>query len=330
MIAGAVLFLLGLQMGGVQYAWTSPTILSLIIVGGALVFLFIYVEWRVAQYPIMPLRILNSRTSISALGVCCFHSMCLVGGAYFLPLYMQGVLGASPLMSGVYLLPLTLSLCFSNVAGGLLVRKTGKYLLIMRLGAGIMVIGFGLFLKLPVNYQWAQIIIFQIVAGIGIGPNFQCPLLAIQASSSQADHAVAASTFNFANNLSASINIVVSTTIFQNSMQKQHPKLVLQLGREVADLLSGHNAAANVESVRKLPTDLREIAQRAFSKGMFGMWILYVVLAVLCLLCSLCVQDKILSREHKITETGIEAEDVKRNIEEERRREKGKLKNNEC
>ena len=322
MITGAILLLLGLQMGGVEHAWTSPIILSFIIIGGILAALFVYVEWKIADYPIMPLRVLSNRTSISALGVCCFHSMCLVGGAYFLPLYLQGVLGASPLMSGVYLLPLTLSLCSSNVGGGLLVRKTGKYLLVMRIGGCIMVLGFGLFTQLPVNYHWAKIIIFQIIAGIGIGPNFQCPLLAVQASSPQEDHAVAASTFNFANNLSASINIVISTSIFQNSMQKQHPTLVLQLGHEVAELLTGSNAAANVEAIRALPGGVREIAQKAFLKGMFGMWILYVILASLLLLCSLCVQDKVLSREHKMTETGIEAEEAKRTLEEERKKAK--------
>jgi len=329
MITGAILLLLGVQMGGVEHPWTSPIILSFIIIGGILACLFVYVEWKIAAYPIMPLRVLSNRTSISALGVCCFHSMCLVGGAYFLPLYMQGVLGASALMSGVYLLPLTLSLCFSNVAGGLIVRKTGKYLLVMRGGACLMVLGFGLFVKLPANYQWAKIIIFQIIAGIGIGPNFQCPLLAVQASSPQADHAVAASTFNFANNLSASIIIVVSTTIFQNSMQKQHSTLVSQLGPEVAELLTGQNAAASVEAISALPGGVREIAQKAFLKGMFGMWILYIVCASLSVLCSLCVQNKVLSKEHKMTETGIEAEEAKRNLEEERKRAKRDQRNNE-
>jgi hypothetical protein len=109
----------------------------------------------------MPLRVLNNCTSISALGVCCFHSMYLVGGAYFLPLYLQGVIGASPLMSGIYLLPLTLSLSITNCITGLVVRRTGKYLVIMRSATCMMVLGFGLFIDLPQDYQWAKIITFR-------------------------------------------------------------------------------------------------------------------------------------------------------------------------
>jgi hypothetical protein len=330
MVTGAVLLLLGLQMGGVEHAWSSPIILSFIIAGGSLAIVFILVEWKLAKYPLMPLRVLSNRTSFSALGVCCFHSMCLVGGAYFLPLYLQGVLGATPLMSGIYLLPLTLSLSITNCSSGLIVRRTGKYLVVMRVGACVMVLGFGLFINLPQDYNWAKIITYQIVAGIGIGPNFQCPLLAVQASSSQADHAAAASTFNFFNNLSASITIVVSTAIFQNRMQSQQESLIANLGTTYAELLTGHNAAANVEVIAALPQPQREVAQRAFLEAMWGMWVMYAVLGGFAVLCSLCVKDKVLSKEHKVTETGIEAEETKRVLEEERRRAKKENKIIKC
>ncbi|KAL2061983.1 hypothetical protein VTL71DRAFT_7361 [Oculimacula yallundae] len=322
MIAGAVLFLLGLQMAGIDHPWDSAIILCLLIFGILLCVAFFLWEWRFAKYPLMPLRVLKGRTSISALGVCCFHSMCLVGGAYFLPLYLQGVLGASPLMSGVYLLPFTLSLSLSNIITGLCIRRTGKYMLFMRLGTIIMTLGFGLFIALPQDYRWEKIIIFQIIAGMGIGPNFQCPLIAVQASSKQGDHATAASTFNFCNNLSASVTIVISTTIFQNSMQSKHKSLIERLGAEMAGMLTGKNAAANVEAITHLPDMERTVAQRAVLRAMLGMWILYTALSAVSIACSFCAQDKVLAKEHTVTETGIEAEEVKREMEQARRKAK--------
>ncbi|KAM3087088.1 hypothetical protein ACMFMG_001198 [Clarireedia jacksonii] len=314
MITGAVLLLLGLQMGGVEHSWASPIILSFLICGVFLLVIFALVEFKAAKYPLIPVRVLSNRTSISALGVCCFHR----------------VLGATPLMSGIYLLPLTLSLSISNCTAGLVVRSTGKYLVVMRLATCIMTLGFGLFINLSQDYRWAKIIIYQIVAGIGIGPNFQCPILAVQASSSQADHAAAASTFNFLNNLSASITIVISTAIFQNTMQSQQAMLISEVGSSVAELLTGHSAVANVEVIGALPERARTIAQNAFLKAMLDMWIMYVVLGSLSILCSLCVQDKVLSKEHKVTETGIEAEDVKRGLEEERRKSKREMRDSKC
>ncbi|KAK0102118.1 hypothetical protein ONS96_006082 [Cadophora gregata f. sp. sojae] len=322
MISGAVLLLLGLQMAGIDHPWKSAIILSFLIIGTMLAMLFFLWEWKFAQYPLMPLRVLNNRTSVSALGVCCFHSMCLIGGAYFLPLYLQGVLGASPLMSGIYLLPFTLSLSISNICTGLAIRRTGKYLLFMRLGALIMTLGFGLFISLPQRYDWTKLITFQIVAGIGIGPNFQCPLLAVQASSRQGDHATAASTFNFLNNLSASVTIVISTAIFQNSMQSQQKSLAEKFGSEMADLLTGQDAAANVEAIGMLPEMEREVAQKALLKAMLGMWIMYTCFAGVSIMCSVFAKGKILAKEHTVTETGIEAEELKREMEHERRKAK--------
>jgi MFS family permease len=197
MITSTVLLLYIVQVGGVEQPWTSAMVLSFMIVGILLGILFVLVEWKVARYPLMPLRIFRHSTVVAAHGVACFHSMTLIGGAYFLPLYFQGVLGASPLQSGIYLIPLTVSLSLVNCGVGFWVSRTGKYILAMRISTLLMALGFGLFISLPDKYEWVKIITYQFIAGAGLGPNFQCPLIAMQAATPQADHAVASSAFNF-------------------------------------------------------------------------------------------------------------------------------------
>jgi hypothetical protein len=318
MIAGTVLLLYSLQVGGVEQPWSSAMVLSFMIVGVFLGVIFVLVEWKVARYPLMPLRIFRHSTIVAALGVACFHSMTLIGGAYFLPLYFQGVLGASPLQSGIYLIPLTISLSLVNCGVGFWVRRTGKYILAMRISTLLMALGFGLFINLPDDYEWAKLIIYQLIAGAGLGPNFQCPLIAMQAAIPQADHAVASSAFNFFRNLASSITIVISTSIFQNQMQRQHDELVINLGPDVADFLAGANAAANVGIINELADTPRTVARHAFLRGMLGMWIMYVVLAGLAFLCSLFVLAKVLSKRLDITQTGLKAEEEKRILEEKR------------
>jgi hypothetical protein len=294
-------------------------VLSFMIIGVFLGIIFVLVEWKVAKYPLMPLRIFSHSGIVAALGVACFHSMTLIGGAYFLPLYFQGVLGASPLQSGIYLIPLTVSLSLVNCGVGFWVRRTGKYILAMRISTLLMALGFGLFIDLPDKYEWAKLIIYQLIAGAGLGPNFQCPLIAMQGATPQADHAVASSAFNFFRNLASSITIVISTSIFQNQMQRQHDELVADLGSKVADLLTGVNAAANVGIINELADVPRNVARHAFLKGMLGMWIMYVVLAGLAFLCSLFVVVKVLSKELETTETGLKAEENKRILEKQTR-----------
>lgn len=61
---GVVLFLLGLQLGGVSHPWSSPVVLCCLIFGVASLVIFIFVEWKVAKLPLMPLRLFSQRTQI--------------------------------------------------------------------------------------------------------------------------------------------------------------------------------------------------------------------------------------------------------------------------
>jgi EmrB/QacA subfamily drug resistance transporter len=180
MVGGTVMVLLGLEFGGVTYPWKSATVICLIVFGVVTIGLFFLVEHRLAPYPLMPLGLFSKRSNLAALGTCFFHAFVFISGSYFLPLYFQAVLGATPILSGVYLLPTALSLSFLSAFTGIFIRKTGQYLPGIWFGMVFMVAGFGTFIDLGVHSSWAKIIIFQIIAGIGVGPNFQSPLIALQ------------------------------------------------------------------------------------------------------------------------------------------------------
>ena len=180
MVAGTIMVLLGLEFGGLTFPWSSPTVICLIVFGVLTIALFFLVEWRLAPYPLMPLDLFSKRSNMAALGVCFFHAFVFISGSYFLPLYFQAVLGATPILSGVYLLPTALSLSVLSAGTGIFIRKTGQYLPCIWFGLIFMVAGFGTFIDLGVHSSWAKIIIFQVIAGIGVGPNFQAPFIALQ------------------------------------------------------------------------------------------------------------------------------------------------------
>lgn len=179
-VGGSVMLLLGLEMGGVSFPWKSATIICLIIFGAITLGLFLLVEHSVAPYPLMPLEIFSKRHNLATLAVCFFHSFVFISASYFLPLYFQAVLGATPILSGVYLLPTALSLSFCSAATGIIIRKTGDYRTLIWLGMALMTLGFGLFIDIDAHSSWAKLILYQIVAGLGVGPNFQAPLIALQ------------------------------------------------------------------------------------------------------------------------------------------------------
>jgi MFS family permease len=179
-IGGTLMLLFGLEFGGGSFPWNSATVICLIIFGVLTIGLFALNEWRIAPYPIIPLHVFRYRSNVACLAVCACHGFTFIGATYFLPLYFQACLGATPLLSGVYTLSLALSLSFASMATGITIRKTGQYLPPIYFGVATATLGFGLLTNLDAHSSWAKIVLYQIVTGLGVGPLFQAPLIALQ------------------------------------------------------------------------------------------------------------------------------------------------------
>ncbi|KAM0342074.1 hypothetical protein ACHAPU_009687 [Fusarium lateritium] len=306
-IGGTIMGLLGLEFGGVSFPWDSATVICLIVFGVLTVALFVVYEWKVAQFPVLPIRLFSARNSVASYGVGFTHAFVFISGSYWLPLYYQGVLGASSLLSGVYLLPYVLSLSFVSAGAGVYIKKTGNYKLVIIAGLIVTVIGFGLFIDLEPRANWVKIILFQIVAGIGIGPNFQAPLIALQTNVEPRDIGAATSCFSFIRQLGTSISVVVGGVIFNNKMESQYPRLEQELGSELANRLSGSNAAGSVELVGALTGEDGRVAKTAFWNSLQTMYIVYTCFAGLSLAISLMVKQVNLTKEHTEHKTGLKS-----------------------
>ncbi len=179
-----------------------------------------------------------------------------------------------------------------------------------------MTLGFGLFIDLPATTSWPRIILYQIVAGIGVGPNFQAPLIALQTLVPKRDIATATATFGFVRNLATSVSVVIGGVVFQNGMRDKLRSLQTSLGPEVADALGGGSAGANTATVARLPMAQRAVATQAYTGSLRTMWILYVVVSAFGLAVSLAIGKQVLSSQHEVTKTGLDG------LEAERRKEK--------
>lgn len=325
-IGGTVMFLLGLEFGGITYPWNSVKVICLIVFGAVMILLFALNEWKLAIYPVIPLHVFSKRHNILCLLVCFAHGYVFIGGSYYLPLFFQACLGSSPILSGVYTLATALSLSLSSVVTGIFIRKTGQYTHPIWFGLTLMTLGYGLLADLWRNSSWAKIILYQIVAGIGVGPNFQAPLIALQSNIDPRDIGAATATFQFIRNLATSISVVVGGVVFQNEMSKQSGELVAALGPQIAQSLAGFSAGASTQVVDRLPPGPREVARKAFAQSLHYLWIMYVCFSAAGLLCSFLIVGKELTRQHEQTKTGLEMEKEKREhrlrLEEERRQRK--------
>lgn len=114
------MFLLALQFGGDEkYLWNSATIIGLFCGAGATAVAFVLWEARVGEKAMIPGAMLKHRILVASAGYNICLTVCMLVGSTWLPMYFQAVRGASPTMSGVYLLPSILTQLLISIASGI-------------------------------------------------------------------------------------------------------------------------------------------------------------------------------------------------------------------
>src|SRR4051794_23171700 len=155
-----------------QYGWDSAQTLGPMAAGLALLAAFLVVEGRFSPRPLMPLRVFAVR-SVAAANVVVFFLGCAVFAMwYFASLYLQQVLGFSPIEAGVAFLPMTLAIAGASTVAGRLTSRVGPGRV---LTAGMTLIALGMagfsFVRAGGGY-WSDVFAPSIVTAAGIGLSF--------------------------------------------------------------------------------------------------------------------------------------------------------------
>jgi EmrB/QacA subfamily drug resistance transporter len=174
-LAGAISATLGLTvlvLGIVRTdvtGWGSAPTLALLAGGAVLLAVFVAIEGRIARAPLMPLRIYASRT-LSAANIV----VLLVGAAsfamwFFLSLYVQQVLGYSPLHAGLAFLPMTLCIVAGSTFASRAVTRVGPKPMLVA-GMAAQALGLILFTQItPGGSYLGEVLVPSLLVAIGIG-----------------------------------------------------------------------------------------------------------------------------------------------------------------
>ncbi len=163
----ALFFLIFGLIRGNPEGWGSAEIVASLGAAALLLAAFLVIESR-SDHPMLDLA-LFCKPAFNGVSAVAFG---LSGGMFamflYLTIYMQGVLGFSPLEAGLRFLPLTvLSFIASPIAGALSHRIPIRVLL----GVGLATVGVGLFLMhgVDANSEWTALLAGFLIAGVGIG-----------------------------------------------------------------------------------------------------------------------------------------------------------------
>src|SRR5438876_8469312 len=164
----AALFLIvfGILRGNAR-GWSSGLILSSLVGGVLLLLLFVLLERRQVR-PMLDVTLFRQRAFVGV----SVATFCIGAGMSslfpYLSIYLQDILGYSPLGAGLRFLPLTAFVFFVPLATR---RFAARVPLRAMIGAGLMLVAGGLALMygLDSDSRWTALLPGFIVAGIGIG-----------------------------------------------------------------------------------------------------------------------------------------------------------------
>jgi len=106
--------------------------------------------------------------------------MTLFGTIFFIPLFIQGVVGTSIASIGLILTPLTLTSVVGSIISGQLVSRLGRYKWLALIGMGISLIGAVLLLGLNIHSTNTAVVTAMLVMGFGMGTGMSLYSLIVQ------------------------------------------------------------------------------------------------------------------------------------------------------
>jgi EmrB/QacA subfamily drug resistance transporter len=258
LILGVVPFMLALSWGGVEYEWGSPQIIGMFIFSALALAIFLWVEYR-SKEPIVPLSIFKDPiVSISSLMIF-LTAVGMFGSIVFIPLFFQGVLGASATSSGNFVTPMMLGTVFgSTISGQVLSRAGGHYRLQGAVGLALMAFGMWLLSALTVATTNGIAVRNMVITGIGLGITMPLYMLAVQNTVPYNILGAATSATAFFRSIGGSVGLAVFGSVMNNrfaaELTTRLPADFIKLvpSQQLTTLMHNPEALMNPEALSQL------------------------------------------------------------------------------
>jgi EmrB/QacA subfamily drug resistance transporter len=196
-----------------QVAWTSSSTLITGAIAVVLLAVFVIIEARLAEHPLVPLRLFRSRALTGAnLAMFCF-GVAMFAMWFFLSLYLQQVLGYDPVVTGLTFIPQTAAIAIgATIAGRYATRIGPRNLLVI----GAVLAAAGLywlsFIRAGDTY-WNSACGGGILATFGMGLAFTPIALSATGGVRREEAGLASGLVNSSRQIGASIGLAVLSTV---------------------------------------------------------------------------------------------------------------------
>jgi EmrB/QacA subfamily drug resistance transporter len=209
--------MLALSQGGVDYAWGSPQIIGMFSFSGVMLIVFLFIEMR-AKEPIIPLSLFKNRLVSIANSASFLMGMGMFGTFIFIPLFLQGVLGASATASGNMQIPQSIAVMITSIIAGQIVSGKSRrpYRLLGIISMLLICTGMFFLSRLSTSSAYWEVILYIVIMGFGMGVSMPVFTLVIQNSVPYRQLGVATSSINFIRSFGGAIGMSVLGAIMNN------------------------------------------------------------------------------------------------------------------
>ncbi|MFR9757120.1 MFS transporter [Streptomyces sp. TR06-5] len=193
--------------------WSSPLVLGLL--GGSVLLLCLFVLWqRRAPTPLLPLHIVKDRNRAGSFLTMGMATIGMFGVFLFLTYYLQGILGYSPLETGLAYLPISAAIILGStqISGRLLPYVQPR----MLMAPGMLLAAGGMFIltRLTVDSSYvSHLLPAELLLGLGLGCTFMPVISTATQGVAPHDSGVTSATVNTAQQVGGSIGTALLNTI---------------------------------------------------------------------------------------------------------------------
>lgn len=281
-------------------SWGSPVIIGLLILGAALMGLFIFAETR-SREPIIPLHLFKTR-SVVVLSLIVFTLMLgLMGGISTFPFFAQNVMGLSPTASGYLTLAFMAGAIPSSIVNGFLITKI-PYRNLFIVCFTLPLIGIALLTQLGVHTSVMFIVIAFFIMGLGIGVLFGSDNLIVQESVEKENSGIAVSTIGLIQSLGSTIGL----SVFGSLLAKHIKDGVMAYAGQLPEGTAGNIAAGGIP--KGISPDLLLSIQQVFVDAFQNLFVIALAFGVLAFIfCWFLKKEVLSSNKDKDGDSGQEA-----------------------
>ncbi|KAJ5479951.1 hypothetical protein N7530_005460 [Penicillium desertorum] len=218
LMPGVVCLLLALQWGGRTYAWNSGRVIALLVLAVVLLLAFIAIQIWLPDTATIPPRVMKQRSIAAGVFFTLMVTEAMMTFNYYLPIWFQVIKFASPVHSGVMMLPTVISSAVASLISGFLINRIGYYTPFMVGGSVLMSIGAGFMTTFTPHISKGTWIGYQILWAVGCGMSMQQASLAAQAVLPRPAAPIGISLIFFAQSLGGSVFLSVDQAIYSNKL----------------------------------------------------------------------------------------------------------------